>query len=157
MFIHKIHNCKMSNRNNSLFRSMLIVLTMVICAGFTSSCGDDNAQEITLSPFNGLWELREINNVVVSDPLQRDRYMFMTDTSDPRSDAGIGYYYYHTAADPQQWQKADIKWELQSTKHLLITGPHGAGTFEWMVRQGSGYVELRLYDAQTQTERVYTR
>lgn len=157
MFIHLTHYCRMNSRSVSIFRILAIVMVMAVGAVATSSCGDDNAQEITLSPFNGLWSLREINNAVVSDQLMLDRYMFMTDPADPKSDAGIGYYYYHDSTDPQQWQKADIKWELQSTKALLITGKRGGGTFEWMVRQASGYTELRLYDAQTQTERVYIR
>lgn len=139
------------------FRFFALTLIFALCGGMVSSCGNDDADDVTLSPFNGLWELCMINGCQVTDPLQIDRYMFMADPSDPQSDAGIGYYYYHLASDPQQWQSVDIKWELLPSKNLKITASRGGGTFEWMVRQASGYVEMRMYDPQTQTESVYKK
>lgn len=132
----------------------VVALIVVIC-GF-SSCSDDDSQEISLSPFVGMWELREVNETAVTDPLSVDRYMFASDPDKPSNSAGVGKYYYHEISD-DQWQSCEIEWKILSSSGMLITGVRGGGSFEWMVSIRSGYTELRLYDPVTDTERVYFR
>lgn len=139
-------------------RSVFIVLMLsaLMLVGL-SACSGDDGQEISLSPFSGLWTLRQINDVTVTDPAKIDRYMFSSSPVESSGTPGKGIYYYHSAADPDSWITSDFEWEILSSKLIRISGPAGGGTFEWMVAVRSGYTELRLYDSASDIERVYFR
>lgn len=134
------------------------MMAVVILAFASASCADHGSgEEISLSPFAGIWQLSAVNDVDVTDPAMVDRYMFTSDPDKPAQDSGIGKYYYHESSDPAQWSSCDIRWAIVSPTEITIDAPRGGGSFQWMVSTSYGYSTLRLYDAATGTERVYMR